>query len=94
MSHGPIDASQLIHTGPTPVRNGISQEALPKEGVVAVIVKVSTPYHVPTGAEVRAWMGDRIFTANIPVDLVDTVQKDPGVVSMALAERIGLIEPR
>lgn len=56
-----------------------------------VIVRVFEPDYVPKDVEVRAHISDRIFTSVIPAELLQALEDDPGVQSVAVSRSLRTI---
>jgi hypothetical protein len=57
-------------------------------GWVTAIVKVSTPSYRPPGIKVRGAISDRIFTAEFPAEILDDLEHDPQVESVAISRTL------
>jgi hypothetical protein len=63
----------------------LSAEALRglnREAPLVATVKVSKEGYVPSGVEVRTWIAPSIFTANIPLDVLERLENDPAVMAI------------
>ena len=61
-------------------------------GEVTAIVKVKQPRYVPAGVKVRARIDDMMFTASFAGALLASLDADPDVESVALAERLPSVD--
>ena len=62
--------------------SGESLKDLRQEDPLVATVKVSQEGYVPSGVEVRARISPLIFTANIPLNVLEQLQQDPAVVAI------------
>ena len=56
------------------------------------IVKVRIPGYVPENVAVSSRVDDEVFTAEFGQDLLDALEKDEDVTSIAVSEDLGIIE--
>ncbi len=62
--------------------SGKALRELNQEEPLVATVKVSKERYMPSGVEVRAWIGPSIFTANIPREVLEQLEQDPAVVAI------------
>ncbi len=62
--------------------SGEALRKLDREEPLVATVKVSKEGYMPSGVEVRAWIGPSIFTANIPSEVLEQLEQDPAVVAI------------
>jgi hypothetical protein len=80
---------------PSPVRR--KRESSPRPdpledgGDLEVIVKVNEPNYVPDGVAVRAQISDAIFTSVIASDVLQRLEDDPKVESVAVSRKLRTI---
>jgi hypothetical protein len=66
--------------------------SLADDSVVKTIIKVREPMYVPPGVEVRARIDETMFTATCRADVLQRLERDPKVESVALAQRIRTVD--
>jgi hypothetical protein len=83
--HDNTSKYRVEHVSPESSKLKLSGEALralSQEDFLVAAVKVAKEGYIPPGIEVRTWISPSIFTANIPREILDRLEGDPGVVSI------------
>jgi hypothetical protein len=62
-----------------------------KKGEYLGTIKVNKAKYVPTGVKVRSWIDDFIFTAVIPANVLEELDKNELITSFSLNKRLNMI---
>ena len=77
----------------TKVSHGTSGcTSLDPNEVVEAILKLRTPNYVPVGVDVRARIDATMFTGTFPARVLEQIDADADVISVALSKRLRIIE--
>lgn len=77
----------------TKVSYGASgRTALDPDEVVEAILKLKTAGYVPTGVDVRARLDATMITGTFPARVLEQIEADPNVLSVALSKRLRIVE--
>lgn len=75
------------------VSGDLGFEAAPgQRDTVRAIIKVNRPGYVPEGIKVRSKIDDEMFTAEFGAFLLETLEDDDGVMSVAVSKRLRMID--
>jgi hypothetical protein len=64
----------------------------PEHNRLRAIVKVNVDGYVPEHVELRQRIDGEMFTAEFDSDLLDELEEDEGVASVAVSEKLDIIE--
>lgn len=91
-SASPWKSFRFLRTKAFPSKLSRPPEETEPDSRVAAIIKVSEDGYVPDGVDVRARIGERIFTASLSPSQLKRLDGDRRVVSVEPSHRLRTIE--
>lgn len=72
--------------------SSVGEENVDVHKILTAIIKVNIGGYVPTDVDLRSRIDDHLFTAEFESGVLERLEEDEGVESVAISEALGIIE--